>query len=100
MIKKVRDQIILHIGVAESQSEKPDQQATRAIRLLDSIADVESAVAGDGYIVATLKKEVEDYSEIPSQLIGEGFKLTLFREEEVNLESAFMALTKGTGTNF
>ena len=100
VIKKVRDQIILHIGVAESQSEKPDQQATRAIRFLDSIADVESAVAGDGYIVATLKKEVEDYSEIPSQLIGEGFKLTLFREEEVNLESAFMALTKGTGTNF
>ena len=100
VIKKVRDQIILHIGVAESQSEKPDQQATRAIRFLDSKADVESAVAGDGYIVATLKKEVEDYSEIPGQLIGEGFKLTLFREEEVNLESAFMALTKGTGTNF
>ena len=71
VIKKVRDQIILHIGVAESQSEKPDQQATRAIRFRDSIADVESAVAGDGYTVATLKKEVEDYSEIPSQLIGE-----------------------------
>ena len=91
MIKKVRDQIILHIGVAESQSEKPDQQATRAIRFLDSIADVESTVAGDGYIVATLKKEVEDYSEIRSQLI---------REEEVDLESAFMPLTKGTRTNF
>ena len=31
VIKKVRDQIILHIGVAESQSEKPDQQATRVL---------------------------------------------------------------------
>ena len=100
VIKKVRDQIILHIGVVETDSEKPDQEASRAIKFLDSLSDVESAVQGDGYIVATLKKEIQEYSEIPTQLIGEGFKLTLFREEEVNLESAFMALTKGTGTNF
>ena len=96
----MRDQIILHIGVVETDSEKPDQEASRAIKFLDSLSDVESAVQGDGYIVATLKKEIQEYSEIPTQLIGEGFKLTLFREEEVNLESAFMALTKGTGTNF
>lgn len=100
VIKKVRDQIILHIGVGEKDSDKPNQEAARAIKFLDSNSDVESAVQGDGFIVATLKKEVEDYSEIPTQLIGEGFKLTLFREEEVNLESAFMALTKGTGANF
>jgi ABC-2 type transport system ATP-binding protein len=30
-------------------------------------------------------------------LITAGHKLRLFREEEVNLESAFMALTKGLG---
>ena len=100
VIKKVRDQIILHIGVGETDSDKPDQEAARAIKFLDSNPDVESTSQGDGFIVATLKKEVDDYSEIPTQLIGEGFKLTLFREEEVNLESAFMALTKGTGTNF
>jgi len=28
-------------------------------------------------------------------LIEGGFKLSLFREEEVNLETAFMELTKG-----
>jgi ABC-2 type transport system ATP-binding protein len=28
-------------------------------------------------------------------LIDGGHKLTLFREEEINLETAFMALTKG-----
>jgi len=100
VIKKVRDQIILHIGVGESGADGPGQEAARAIKFLDSNSDVESAVQGDGFIVATLKKEVEDYSEIPTQLIGEGFKLTLFCEEEVNLESAFMALTKGTGANF
>jgi hypothetical protein len=29
--------------------------------------------------------------------VQNGHKLTLFREEEFNLESAFMALTKGMG---
>ena len=45
----------------------------------------------------TLKRGVEDYSELPTRLIQAGHKLTLFREEEINLESAFMALTRGTG---
>ena len=36
-----------------------------------------------------------DYSELPTLLLENGFKLTLFREEEVNLETAFMELTKG-----
>ena len=33
-----------------------------------------------------LKPEVEDYSDLPAVLIEAGFKLTLFREEEVNLD--------------
>ena len=41
------------------------------------------------------KPDVLDYSELPSILIQHGYLLTLFREEEVNLETAFMALTKG-----
>lgn len=92
VIKKVRNQIILQIGV------KDDEE--RAIRFLDADERITSVVKGDGFLVVTLKKEVTDYSEVPTALIGEGFKLTLFQEEEVNLESAFMALTKGTGRNF
>ena len=92
VIKKVRDQIILQIGV--------QAEPERALKFLDGHDDIDSVAQGDGYLVATLKKSIEDYSEIPSQLIEEGFKLTLFCEEEVNLESAFMALTKGTGANF
>ncbi|MCP4478863.1 MAG: AAA family ATPase, partial [Planctomycetaceae bacterium] len=92
VIKKVRSQIILQVGV------KDDEE--RAIRFLDADEQVASVVKGDGFLVVTLKEEVTDYSELPTALIGEGFKLTLFQEEEVNLESAFMALTKGTGQNF
>ncbi len=31
----------------------------------------------------------------PGLLVGAGHKLKLFAEEEINLETAFMALTKG-----
>ncbi len=48
-----------------------------------------------GTIQATLNAEVIDYSDLPTLLLQNGFQLTLFREEEVNLETAFMELTKG-----
>lgn len=92
VIKQVRDHTILHLGVV--------QDSDRAGKLLETMPEVNSVRQGDGYLVVTLKKECSDYSEIPSRLIVAGFKLNLFREEEVNLESAFMALTKGTGANF
>ena len=46
-------------------------------------------------IKIALKKEVLDYSFLPTVLLEAGFQLTLFREEDVNLETAFMELTKG-----
>ena len=92
VIKKVRDRVILHVGVAADEE--------RATKFLDANDDVDKVVKGDGFLVVTLKEGIDDYSNLPTELIGEGFKLTLFQEEEVNLESAFMALTKGTGQNF
>jgi ABC-2 type transport system ATP-binding protein len=38
---------------------------------------------------------VTDFSFVPQRLIQNGFRLTLLKEEEVNLETAFMRLTKG-----
>jgi ABC-2 type transport system ATP-binding protein len=92
VIKKVRDRVVLHVGVQADEE--------RATTFLDSHNDVEMVVKGDGFLVVTLKQGVVDYFDLPTELVGEGFKLNLFREEEVNLESAFMALTKGTGQNF
>lgn len=92
VIKQVRDQTILQIAVSEDSG--------RAGEVLSGHGSVDSVSRGDGFWVVTLDKECDDYSELPSFLIENGFKLTLFREEEVNLESAFMALTQGTGANF
>ena len=91
LMDRVRDRIVLHIGVDDHD---------RAKKLLQSSELVDEVSDGDGCVVAMLGSEVKDYSEIPTMLVGEGLKLTLFREEEIDLESAFMALTKGTGVNF
>jgi ABC-2 type transport system ATP-binding protein len=92
VMKQVRDRTILHIGVAEKEDE--------AKSVLQDHALVDLVTQGDGFLVATLIDNTSDYSGIPTILVQENFRITLFQEEEINLESAFMALTKGTGANF
>jgi ABC-2 type transport system ATP-binding protein len=91
LMKQVRDRVVLHVGVDDHE---------RATKLLEGNSIVDSVREGDGHLVVTLTESSEDYSELPTALIGEGFKLNLFCEEDIDLESAFMALTKGTGANF
>ena len=92
VMKQVRDRTILQITVAEN--------ADRASSVLSDHPLVDSVAEGDGFLSVTLIDNSSDYSEIPTLLVKEGFRIKLFREEEINLESAFMALTKGTGANF
>jgi ABC-2 type transport system ATP-binding protein len=66
-----------------------------AARLLEQSPLVEKVEIKDGRLLVTLAEKTTDYSELPTVLVTAGFKLTLFREEEINLETAFMALTKG-----
>jgi len=68
-----------------------------AAKLLEQHDSVDSIELNNGALAVTLREDIDDYSHLPSVLVESGFQLTLFREEEVNLESAFMALTKGTG---
>ena len=87
LMKQVRQRPILNITVAD------DMDA--AARLLETSDLVESVDIRDGLIYVMLGENSEDYSPLPTMLIQAGHKLTLFREEELNLETAFMALTKG-----
>jgi ABC-2 type transport system ATP-binding protein len=87
VMKQVRQRTVLHVMV------KGDVDA--AAKLLESHPSVESCEVKSSFIEATLKAGVEDYSDLPSVLVEAGYKLTLFREEEVNLEMAFMTLTRG-----
>ncbi|MFO0904711.1 MAG: ABC transporter ATP-binding protein [Pirellulales bacterium] len=90
VMKQVRQRIVLHIEV----TDRPEAAA----KLLESHKTVEGVGLEQLRLIVTLKPDVADYSDLSCQLVQAGFKLKLFREEEFNLESAFMALTKGLGT--
>jgi ABC-2 type transport system ATP-binding protein len=51
--------------------------------------------SGNNHLKVTLVNGHADYSDLATMLVSAGHKLTLLREEELNLETAFMALTKG-----
>ena len=88
VMRKARQRIVLHIQVSE--------ETDKAAALIEQHDLVESLeVDSTATILTTLKPDVLDYSDLPSSLITAGLKLKLFREEEVNLETAFMELTKG-----
>jgi ABC-2 type transport system ATP-binding protein len=87
--KLVRERTVLNVRI------QGDLDA--AAQLLSDHPIVESVEAGDAGLSVVLREGADDYSVLPTALIQAGHQLTLFHEEEVNLESAFMALTKGMG---
>ncbi len=92
VIRMVRQHTVLVIQTAHR--EQLDQVA----RILAGHEKVQACEPGDNAIRVILKSEVDDYSDLPRQLIENGVDLKRFSEEELDLESAFMALTKGTST--
>ncbi|HEX4132585.1 MAG TPA: ABC transporter ATP-binding protein [Pirellulales bacterium] len=88
VMRRVRRHILLRIRVAE--------RSEPAARLLEGQPNVEHVDrCDDGTLTVHLAEGITDYSELPTTLVGAGFRLTLFREEELNLETAFLELTKG-----
>jgi len=87
VMRQVRQQPILNIAVRGDL-----EAAARAIQQHDGVEGIEPK---EKYLVVTLKSHEVDYSELPTLLVQQGFQITLFREDELNLETAFMALTKG-----
>jgi hypothetical protein len=49
-----------------------------------------------GRLLVTLKEGADDCGELPELLIRAGHRLTLFREDEINLETAFKASARST----
>jgi ABC-2 type transport system ATP-binding protein len=87
VMKKARERVRLHIQV------NGDMQ--KAAKMIGENDASENTQVENDMIVVTLKPEVDDYSFLSKLIIENGFGLKLFREEEVNLETAFMELTKG-----
>jgi len=87
VMKQVRTDIVLNIAVAE--------RMTDAAGLLEGQPEVESVQDKNGVLVVKLNEGIIQYSFLANRLIEQGYELTLFKEDEINLETAFMHLTKG-----
>ena len=87
VMKQVRSDIVLNIAVSN--------RMTAAANTLENQPEVESVQDKSGVLVVKLNEGVHEYGFLASRLINQGFELTLFKEDEINLETAFMHLTKG-----
>jgi ABC-2 type transport system ATP-binding protein len=87
IVKRARTGTVLHVAVKDNQAQ--------AGALLAQDENVESVQPSNGFLEISIKSGVDDYSFVPQRLVQNGYRLTMLREEEVNLETAFMRLTKG-----
>ena len=87
LMNLVRPQTVLNVGVMGDRAA--------AAKLLEDHVLVDRVDVGEQYLTVTLVNGSPDYGDLASVLVGAGHKLTLLREEELNLETAFMALTQG-----
>lgn len=87
VMRQVRQQTVLQINVAG------DQEA--AARLLEEHEICEQVETGAEGLRVTLAVGDHDISILAKLLVENGHALTQLNEEEINLETAFMTLTKG-----
>jgi len=87
IFERARTGVVLHVGVADRLAS-----AGELLRQLDGVASVENA---NGHLRVTLDPEHRDPSRVAAFLVQRGYGLTRLEEERVNLETAFMRLTKG-----
>ena len=97
VMRKAREKLVLHIRVqpGEGSVESQATATDTAAGLIEQADEVDSVTIESGTILATLVSEIVDYTTLPTMLFERGFRIELFREEDVNLETAFMQLTKG-----
>lgn len=73
------------------------QDAAKAIDTISPLTIVENVAIDGAKLRVVLKADTQDYSSISMLLANQGIPFTKFAAEEINLESAFMAFTKGAG---
>ena len=70
-----------------------DQEKTRQI--LEGLDRVREAQIQNGKLIVSLSDDTADFSFIAQAMIQNGLRIHEIRQEDVNLETAFMRLTKG-----
>jgi ABC-2 type transport system ATP-binding protein len=93
VMRQVRDHVVINIEISDRFDD-----AAKLLEQHQSVNQVEiQTVSGKQRLRVSLNKGqgLDDYSELPTILVQHGFKIRSFKEDEINLETAFMTLTKG-----
>ncbi|MFG0328387.1 MAG: ABC transporter ATP-binding protein [Phycisphaerales bacterium] len=92
IMRRARAGQVVHVGV-ESNAPAAAEMLSK-IQGIDRVA-VRETESGAVIDVTLSTERPIPLSEIPNRLIAQGFRVTQFSEEQVNLETAFMRLTQG-----
>ncbi len=87
IIRKVKTGTKINIRVTEQQD--------LAALLLQRTKGIKGVEQVDGQLIVELEKQTHDFSPLAKLLMENNFRIREIKEEEVNLETAFMRLTKG-----
>lgn len=93
-VEEVKRRVREHLVLVIHPERLEDLEKVEA--LLAGHVKVQGVERGDQSLRIILKPEVKHYSDLPTLLIENKIPLRQFSEEELDLEAAFMALTKGT----
>ena len=88
VMQKAREALIMRVRVRE--------QTEKAAAAIEQHSDVDKVDIVRGEIQARLNRGIDDPGFLLDILRDGGFQLLMFAPEEVNLETAFMELTRGT----
>jgi ABC-2 type transport system ATP-binding protein len=104
-VRRARVGHVLHVAVAERSEQAAEMLARVPGVKKVAITEEDNSTAvggarGRGAVTKVIQINYDDVpgqasSDIPNILINNGFRMTKFVEEPVNLETAFMRLTKG-----
>jgi ABC-2 type transport system ATP-binding protein len=87
LLAQVRGRPVIRIRVAGP--------AEPAARLLETAPEAAGVTVRDGEVLVALADGVTDHSPLVARLISDGQRVLTVREQDVNLETAFLELTKG-----
>jgi len=90
VMRQVRDQPVLLVQLVGDL-----EKAAKTLENEDCVEKIEILRGKTLEVTIKQGKTTDDYCELPSRLIENGFKILSFKEDEINLETAFMKLTKG-----
>ncbi|HEX7008441.1 MAG TPA: ABC transporter ATP-binding protein [Phycisphaeraceae bacterium] len=87
LLERARTDVVLHVGVTE--------RIESAVELIQQVPGVTGAQVVNNHARVLVEPGANVAPQIARRLVQAGFSLTRLEEERVNLETAFMRLTKG-----